>query len=157
MLRRAEGYWPTPAIADAEAFAWVSELTDPDLDIAPEEAKAVLVRLSRSGEVHRPRIGQVVAAVLVERRRRAGAQLALLRAPHEDEDYAATAARFLPGIRQRLPGAPTSDADTDRQALGEEPEASSRLWPARAVVHFPACSGGVSTVVRRCCPSAGRS
>lgn len=71
VVRWVSGYWPSPAISDEEAVAWVEELTNPSVNIQPDEALSVLRRCSYAGQVHRPRPGQVIAAVQAERRARA--------------------------------------------------------------------------------------
>lgn len=63
--------WPSPAMTDEEAVGWAAVLTDPELDMSFTEVSAVCRRISFSGDVHRPRPGQVVAAVKAERRARA--------------------------------------------------------------------------------------
>lgn len=68
IVRRMMGYWPTPAISDEEAVAWVQELTNPALAVTPTEALSVIRKASYAGEPHRPRPGQLVAAVQAERR-----------------------------------------------------------------------------------------
>jgi hypothetical protein len=68
IIRRVAGYWPTPQLTDEEAIAWTDQLTDPDIDIAVAEALAVIRKAIYAGDVHRPRVGQLAAAVRVERR-----------------------------------------------------------------------------------------
>ena len=68
VLNRLTAYWPSPQIEDAEAVAWADVLTDPGLDLTYTEVATVLRRASYAGDIHRPRPGQIVAAVKVERR-----------------------------------------------------------------------------------------
>lgn len=65
---RLSGFWPSPPITDPEAIAWAEELTKPELAITATEALGVLRKASYSGQTYRPRPGEVVAAVLSERR-----------------------------------------------------------------------------------------
>lgn len=67
VVRRLAGYWPSPQMSDEEALAWVETLTDPAVDVTPEEALAVVRRAIYAGDAHRPRPGQLVAAVRSER------------------------------------------------------------------------------------------
>jgi hypothetical protein len=71
VVTRLVGYWPSPALDDAQAVAWVDELTNPVLRITPAEAITVLRRASHSGQTYRPTCGQVVAGVQAERRAQA--------------------------------------------------------------------------------------
>jgi hypothetical protein len=75
VIARLAGYWPTPAMTDEEALAWVEVLTSPDpfgtgrrgdRSITLDEARRWLSR--RLGDQFRPRPGQLVEWVRAERR-----------------------------------------------------------------------------------------
>jgi hypothetical protein len=71
VVRRMLGWWATPPLTDEEALGWVEELTSPVLAIAPDEALTALRKTAHAGRVHRPRPGEIIAAVQAERRAQA--------------------------------------------------------------------------------------
>lgn len=85
VLAAISGYWPTPAVTEEEAAAWLRELASP-LRITHEEAQTVIDDQARHGEVHRLRPGQLVAEVQALRRYRRlmTPQPAL---PRSDDDF----------------------------------------------------------------------
>ena len=62
------GYWPTPAVTEEEAVAWVRELGSASMRIAPQEARTTIDDMVHAGGRFRPRPGKVVAAVHTLRR-----------------------------------------------------------------------------------------
>ncbi|MGH9089993.1 MAG: hypothetical protein ACRDZR_01215 [Acidimicrobiales bacterium] len=68
VVRRLIGWWPTPDLTQEAAAGWVEELTSPALAITAGEALGYLRRTSHAGHVHRPRPGELVAAVRADRR-----------------------------------------------------------------------------------------
>lgn len=112
IVRRMIGYWPTPAISDEEAVAWVEELTKPDLGITPTEALAVLRRASYGADPHRPRPGQLVAAVLAERRAlgRVAETRRALTAGREGAVSGERASAWARACRRMLEGVPLDEA-----------------------------------------------
>jgi len=64
------GYWPTPALEEAEVKALVVELTGP-LRITPQEAATVIKLEAGTGREWRPKPGQIVALVQHHRRQEA--------------------------------------------------------------------------------------
>jgi len=89
VVAMVEGFWPTPAMAEAEVVAWFGSLGEPDM--RPGDVQVILRRMARSGRAHRPRIGEVVAAVDAERRHRMRLEgtLELAEAPLTDAERAA--------------------------------------------------------------------
>ena len=89
VVAMAEGFWPTPAMTEPETVAWFGSLGEPDM--RPGDVQTVLRRMARSGRAHRPRIGEVVAAVDAERRHRQRLEgtLQLAEAPLTDDQRAA--------------------------------------------------------------------
>ncbi|MGH9090198.1 MAG: hypothetical protein ACRDZR_02270 [Acidimicrobiales bacterium] len=67
VLAQLAGRWPTPALTEEEALAWTADLTGP-LHITRDEALGYMRRHSHSGAPHRPRPGEMVAAVRADRR-----------------------------------------------------------------------------------------
>jgi len=89
IVAMAEGFWPTPAMTEPETVAWFGSLGEPDM--RPGDVQTVLRRMARSGRAHRPRVGEVVAAVDGERRHRERLEgtLQLAEAPLTDDQRAA--------------------------------------------------------------------
>jgi len=85
----AEGFWPTPAMTEPETVAWFACLGEPDM--RPGDVQVILRRMARSGRAHRPRIGEVTAAVDGERRHRERLEgtLQLAEAPLTEDQRAA--------------------------------------------------------------------
>jgi len=112
ILAQLAGYWPSPALTTEEAAAWTTVLTDPSLGVTVNEARAVIRKASYAGGTFRPRPGQIVAAVLTERRAQcaladAGRMLTTGRAEAVDVERAG---RWIAACRRVLAGMSLDEA-----------------------------------------------
>jgi hypothetical protein len=108
ILAAISGYWPTPAITEEEAAAWLRELASP-MRITSEEARTVIDDRARAGVEFRLRPGQLVSEVQALRRyRRLMTPLPALPAPSfvESEDHDEIRAQTLAQWRAAVADGP---------------------------------------------------